>query len=382
MSFEKRKLCYLCTQDWFFYSHFLPLGKAAVDEGGYRTSLITQPGKAHSKFKPLGIRILPAAFNRRKNGPFSSLRLLWQLVLLLRNEKPDIIHLISLKPIIAGSLAAVFVPGTRRVYHLTGMGFLAARKTWLSSLIRCMILIFITRSLRNRHCWLIVENPDDLEMLDRFGTVPRDRVSVFGGAGVDPGHFTALPLPGNTPLRLAFAGRMVWSKGVDIVVEATSILARRGIDLKLELYGIPDPGNPRAITRKTLEEWEKMPAVTWHGFSDDIRRVWVRADIAIMPSRGGEGLPRSLLEAAACGRPLVVTDVPGCRHFVRDGIEGLVIPPENPQALADALEKLAADPDLRARMGKAARERVLDGFTEQHMRKAVLAIYRILLDTP
>ncbi len=168
---------------------------------------------------------------------------------------------------------------------------------------------------------------------------------------------------------------MLWSKGVDTAVEAARLARAEGANLELSLYGAPDPSNRRAIPEATLRDWSR-DGVAWHGATGDVAAVLARAHVACLPSRGGEGLPRALLEAAAGGRAILTTDVPGCRTLVRDGIEGLVVPPDDSKALAAAMVRLAADPALVARMGAAARARIVEGgFTEAAVTRAVLRLY-------
>jgi glycosyltransferase involved in cell wall biosynthesis len=175
---------------------------------------------------------------------------------------------------------------------------------------------------------------------------------------------------------------MIRPKGVDVLMEAGRHLARRGVALRIELYGHSDEGNPEAIAEAELETWGKEGRGHWAGPTADVASVWQRCDISVLPARSREGMPRALLEAASCARPLVVTDVPGCRHFVRDGIDGLIVPPDDAEALSRALERLARDPQLRATLGAAARRRFLDGFTVDQVVAGLEAAYRNLLARP
>jgi glycosyltransferase involved in cell wall biosynthesis len=177
---------------------------------------------------------------------------------------------------------------------------------------------------------------------------------------------------------------MIRPKGVHVLVEAQRRLAFRGVAVDLALYGKTDADNTEGVPQSEIEGWTQHSGgghgrVVWHGHVSDIGRVWANADIAVLPAITREGMPRAVLEAAASGRPLVVTDVPGCRHFVRDGVEGLIVPPSDPDALAAALARLAADPGLRARMGDAARARVLSGYTIGHVTAGVREAYAGLL---
>ena len=232
--------------------------------------------------------------------------------------------------------------------------------------------------LQSRGTRYLFENEDDPRLL---GLDPADasRVWLVGGAGIDPDRFSPAPLPAQPPLKVAIVARMLWSKGIDTAVEATRQARASGAAIELSLYGAPDPSNPRAISEQQLHEWSTEDGIAWHGPTRDAASVWGGQHVGCLPSRGGEGLPRTLLEGAACGRAVVTTDVPGCRRLVRDGIEGHVVQADDPEALAEAFAVLAADPARTARMGEAARARVLDGFTERAVMDQVQALYRDML---
>ncbi|WP_420796175.1 glycosyltransferase [Endobacterium cereale] len=183
-------------------------------------------------------------------------------------------------------------------------------------------------------------------------------------------------MPAGKDLKIAMVSRMVWSKGADIAVEAVSIARGRGYDVSLSLYGTPDPSNPRSLSEDTLKNWSKLPGIEWHGSTRDVRQIWAAHDLACLPTRGGEGLPRSILEAGACGRAILTTDVPGCRDLVRDGQEGWLVPPDDAAALADRICALALDRQLVAQAGINARQRITSGFTEAHVMAQMSGIYR------
>jgi glycosyltransferase involved in cell wall biosynthesis len=188
-----------------------------------------------------------------------------------------------------------------------------------------------------------------------------------------------MPQPSNAVAVAAFVGRLVRPKGVDVLLEALNRLEQRGVPLSLELYGDTDADDPEAVAGAELSAWCTKHAARWFGHVGDVREVWRHADIFVLPARNREGMPRALLEAAASARALVVTDVAGCRHFVRDGVEGFVVPPEDPEALAEALARLAHDGELRHRMGEAARLRFMQGFTEAHVKQSLRATYAAML---
>jgi glycosyltransferase involved in cell wall biosynthesis len=203
-----------------------------------------------------------------------------------------------------------------------------------------------------------------------------ERTAILPGAGVDPARYSQLAAPANPVPRVAYVGRMIKSKGVHVLVEAHRRLRASGIDMDLALYGDADSSNREAIPKEQLEAWNVEPGIAWHGRTEDVVAVWRAADIAVVPALGGDGMPRAMLEAAACGRPLVVSDVPGCRQFVRPGIEGLVVPPGDAGALANALAALAADRPMQLSAGAAARRKVVREFTETAVRAKAREIYQ------
>ncbi len=236
----------------------------------------------------------------------------------------------------------------------------------------------LLRGIATRDTRYLFENEDDPK---RLGFDPTDpRVTLVGGAGIDPDLYRPIPLPPLPPLRVAVVARMLWSKGVDLAVEAVRLARERGAAVELSLFGVPDPSNPKSIPEDTLRSWNMEPGITWDGATQDVSQVWRENHVCLLPSRGGEGLPRTLLEGAACGRAIVTTDVPGCRTLVRDGLEGRVVPVNDAPALADALVALASDPETVIRMGAAARTRVLTGFTERDVMETVKGLYLSLFD--
>ncbi|WP_246505056.1 glycosyltransferase [Microvirga antarctica] len=367
-----RKLVFVVTEDWFFASHFLPMARAAR-ELGLAVVVVTRV-RAHKEIiEQTGALVVALEAERRSLNPMAAGYAAGQLASILRAEKPDIVHCIALRGILIGGAAAAMAGIDRRVYALTGLGFLGARQDLSGRLAQRGVRLLV-RALATKRTRYLFENRDDPVLL---GLNPDGRdVTIVGGAGVDPCLFSPSPLPPQPPLRIALVARMLWSKGIDLAVAAVGIARSRGAAVELSLYGAPDPSNPKAIPAATLDAWNREPGVTWHGPTDDVAGVWRDHHVACLPSRGGEGLPRTLLEAAACGRALVTADVPGCRTLARDGIEGLVVPPGDVEALAAAFVQLAQDPDSVARMGAAARARVLDGFTERDVMEAVKGLYR------
>ncbi|MGI6246188.1 MAG: glycosyltransferase family 4 protein [Pseudochelatococcus sp.] len=368
-------LVFLVTEDWFFVSHFLPMARAAR-EMGLRVTVITRVRDHAAAISAIGARVVPMQAERRSLNPLAVAATLRALRRILCRERADILHCVALRSIVLGSLAAP--RGTPVVHALTGLGFLGARADAVGRAARAGLRHFLRIVADGPAARFLFENEDDARML---GFDPGDpgKVAIVGGAGVDPAAFPAASPEPSPSLRIAVVARMLWSKGIDLAVEAVGRARAAGADVTLSLYGAPDPSNPRAVPEITLREWGARPGIAWHGATRDVPAVWQAHDVACLPSRGGEGLPRTLLEAGASARAIVTTDVPGCRRLVRDGIEGLVVPPDDAGALADAFIFLANNRDAVSRMGQAARARVEGGYTERHVMETVKSLYGELL---
>jgi glycosyltransferase involved in cell wall biosynthesis len=225
---------------------------------------------------------------------------------------------------------------------------------------------------------LILQNPDDVRFFERTGISPRARIRLIAGSGVDCARFLP-PAPGHEraageALRVVLAARMLWDKGVDEFVNAARLLKAENRNLRFVLAGSPDPGNPASIPEQALLEWQASGLVEWLGHVDDMPTLLAGADIVALPSYR-EGLPKSLIEAAACARPLITTDVPGCREVVTNGVDGLLVPARDATALARAIARLQDDPALAHRLGLAAREKALAEFDERIVIARTLAVY-------
>ncbi len=371
-----RKVAFVVTEDWFFASHFLPMARAAA-EMGLEATVIARVRDHRGAIEATGARVVPLEAERRSLNPMAAGYASGRLAAILEREAPGIVHCIALRGILVGGAAAALARIPRRVYALTGLGFVGARTDLTGRAARLAVRTLV-RALETRQTRYLLENPDDARLI---GLDPADgtKVTLVGGAGVDPDAFPATPLPPQPPLRVAIVARMLWSKGIDVAVKAVRLARARGAPVELSLHGAPDPSNPKALSEETLRAWSAEPGIAWHGPTRDVAGVWRAHHVCLLPSRGGEGLPRTLIEGAASGRAVVTTDVPGCRALVRDGVEGLLVPPGEAGPLVDALARLAADPALVARLGAAARERVLGGYTERHVMEAVKALYAGML---
>jgi glycosyltransferase involved in cell wall biosynthesis len=382
------KLLYLVTEDWYFWSHRLPMARAAR-AAGFEVVVATRVDGHRQAIETEGFRVHPLNWRRRNNGVLSALAALREIRALYRRERPDLVHHVAIKPVVLGGLAA-WLTGTPAVVNaLTGLGFVFIDNTpgdgelaagdrgrrLLKGAVRRLIRFVLGR--QGSH--LVLQNTDDHALLVGHGVVAAERVTVIRGSGIDTEHYTPQPEAiGTQGVTVAYVGRMLEDKGVPTLVEAQQRVRARGIDLRLLLVGTPDADNPTSVPEATLRAWAALPGIEWRGAVADVRRIWAEAHIAALPSRR-EGLPKSLLEAAACGRALVATDVPGCREIARAGENALLVPPDDPAALARALETLATDAPLRARFAAASRALVLSDLAVGPVGTRTVALYRRLL---
>jgi glycosyltransferase involved in cell wall biosynthesis len=373
------RLLYVATEDWFFCSHFLPMARAARD-AGFDVAVACRVRDKGAAITAEGFRLLPVEAERGRMAPVAVWRNLQALAALMRAEAPDIVHLIALRPIVLGGLAARLAGVRRLVGAVTGLGPLGGRPALPWRAARAGIRLLLRHVIGGPGTVYLFENRDDPPTLGLDPSDPRT-VAIVNGPGIDPGAYPATAMPPANPLRTAMVSRMLWSKGVDVAVMGVRIARARGANVTLSLYGAPDPANRTSIDLPTLETWGRESGIFWRGPTTEVAAVWRQHHVAILPSHG-EGMPRMLVEAACCGRALVATDVSGCRSLVQDGINGALIARDDADALADRLVAMAADPDGVARMGAAARATIVDGYTEAQVGSTVVTLYRSLLDRP
>ncbi len=377
MTAPRPKLVYLVTEDWYFWSHRLPMARAA-QRAGFDVAVATRVAEHGERIRAEGFTLHPLRWRRRDIGPWAGLRAIAEIRRLYRRERPLLVHHVALKPAVLGSIAALIAGVPAVVNAVTGLGFVASSPSLRARLLRRPMGFALTRLLERPNSRVIVQNEDDRRALLALHAQAAKRIVVIRGSGVDTARLHPVPEPPAPPVVAGYAGRMLADKGVPVLVEAQQMLRRRGIAVDLMLAGTPDPDTPSSIDAATLAGWQALPGVTWLGQVADIRTLWAAAHIAVLPSRR-EGLPKSLLEAAAMGRPLIATDVPGCREIAQEGINALLVPPDDVAALAAALERLAGDVALRRRFGAESRRMVEVELAEDAVGAATVACYRDLL---
>ena len=370
-----KRLLFLVTEDWYFCSHRLPLGIAARAEG-YDVIVATRVQRHAQTILAAGLKLAPLRWSRHGHNPFKEIGALREILGVYRRERPDIVHHVAVKPVLYGSIAARLAGTPSVVNALAGLGYLESsddlRARVLGRLVRTGYRLLLDRP----NSRLIVQNPDDRSTLVQRGIIDAGRVVLIRGSGVDVSRFTASPEPAGTPL-VVLPARLLRDKGVIEFVEAARVLQAEGVVARFALVGEPDPKHPAAITPGDFARWKAEGGVECLGWREDMAEVFQRCHVVCLPSYR-EGLAKALLEAAACGRPIVTCDVPGCREIVRDGDNGLLVPPRDVASLAVALKRLLQDTALRQRMGQRGRERAVAEFSVERVVADTLAVYRSL----
>lgn len=374
-----KRILFIVNDITYFFSHRVIIARAAAKAGlqvhvaAYNAiemaDLLRKEGMTpHQIAIPRGISLNPF---KEIAGGISTFALYRQIA-------PDIIHAVTLKPALVAGFVARLRGGPAAVLAINGLGY-----TFVGDSIQARLLRFIARPalkyvLRYNQARTIVQNPDDLDVLRRIAGISDHRISLIKGSGVDCSRFEVIEEPPE-PVLVVLASRMLWDKGIGDFVEAARILHKRGVAARFALVGKPDPSNPRGVPAEQLRSWSDDGHIEYWGYRGGMETVLSSAHIVCLPSFYREGVPKVLIEAAACGRPIVTTDTAGCREIGRDGENAILVPPRDPARLADALERLILDRELRVKMGKRGREIVLSEFSDSHVVAKTLDLYRNLL---
>lgn len=363
-------LLYLVTEDWYFVSHRLPMARAARD-AGFAVHVACRVDRHRDVIEAEGFTVHALPWARETRGPGTLLAEMSAIRQLYRALKPALVHQVALKPAAIGSLAStgLSIPTVNSVAGL-GWGFIA--QGLRAMLVRQGLGAAIRWLFNRRTAVTVVQNEDDRAALRGLG-VRAERLDLIPGSGVDTDLLQPLPEP-DGPFTVGFAGRLLEDKGIRPLVAAHAILRREGHDVRLLVAGTPDPSNPASMDEADLAAWRQQAGVTLLGHVGDIAGLWARCHVAALPSRR-EGLPKALLEAAACGRALVATDVPGCRDVARPGVSGLLVPADDAPALADAIRTLMLDETRRHALARGGRRLTEEVFSARAIGRQTAELY-------
>ncbi len=368
------KILLVANTDWYLYNFRLLLAQA-LREHGDEVVLVSPPGQYVERLRAAGFRWLPADISRRGVNPLREAGALLRLARIYRDERPHLVSHFTIKPVLYGSLAARLGrahPAPRVVNAVTGLGYVFYGVDRKAALLRAIVRPLYRLALRGTR--IIFQNESDRQVFTGGRLADAAQTYLIPSSGIDVRRFRPTPLPEGAPL-VVFNGRMLWSKGVSDFVEAARALHREGSLARFWLVGSSDPGNPESVPEEQLRAWQAEGVVEWLGWQENMPGILAQSTLVCLPTRAGEGFPRSLLEAAASGRAVIASDAPGCDQAVLHGETGLIVPRGDPPALTAALRSLLADPERCQRMGAAGRQFVEARFSSDLIINRTMAVY-------
>lgn len=372
------KVVFFANTDWYLYNFRLPLAKY-LRARGFEVVMLSPQGSYGARLEAEGFRWIGLDMNRRSLNPARELALIRRISAVYAAEKPDIVHHFTIKCVVYGSLIARWHGIRNCVNAVTGLGYVFSDDGFRARTLRPIVRNLIRATLGGEGSRLILQNRDDFEAFIAADLAGTNHTCVIRGSGVDTERFRpsgAAREP--APMRVLLASRLLWDKGIREYLEAARLTREIGLPVEFLIAGSPDPGNPASVPEAQIARWRDEEGVRYLGHISDMPALLADIDVAVLPSYR-EGVPRSLLEAAACGLPIVTTDVPGCREIVRHGVNGLLVPPRDSAALAAAIRFMYERPEERIRMGGAARETVLSDFDQTIVFEKTFSVYRDLL---
>jgi glycosyltransferase involved in cell wall biosynthesis len=364
------KIILFANTDWYLYNFRRSLATALRDRG-YEVILISPPGKYGACLIEAGFRWVPFSLSRRGSNPISELITIWRLIKFYKSEKPNIVHHFTIKCVLYGSLAAHLADVKTIVNSITGLGYVFIGRDWRARFMRWIVKHWYRFALQNTQ--VIFQNLDDQRLFLDYGLVKDNQIALVAGSGVDTSKFIPVPEP-DGKVMVILPTRMLWDKGVAEFVGAARHLIKLGVEARFVLVGDTDTANPASVPTSKLEEWQQEGVVEWWGWQDDMISVYRRSHVICLPSYR-EGMPRVLIEAGACGKPVVATDVPGCRDVIQNGQNGLLVPVRDEQALTTALQEVIENQPLRILMGTRGRQIVEQKFSTNRIVNDTLDIY-------
>ena len=373
---KKLKLIIVVSEAWVFMSHRLPLAKAAI-ASGYDVTVITRVGELKKTLINEGVNVINLDFVRSSRWPIKDLKILFKLVKLLRMQQPDIIHNVSMKIILLGTIAGLTSRAKTIINAFTGLGYVFSSQELHARVLRLFLVPILRVLLKNKKCHAIFQNPDDMELFFTLDMIEKNKSVLIKGSGVDINEFAQSNDDNVIPV-VMLASRMLWDKGIGEFVEAAKLAAKNNLNAKFVLVGDVDRQNPMSIPTNTLNHWSDEGYITWLGHSNDMPTILKSSSIVCLPSYR-EGLPKVLLEAAATGRPLVATDVPGCREIVINGENGILVKLKDAGSLYEAIKELVSDDEMRRLMGQSSRDLVEAKLSTEIINAQTIQLYRTAL---
>ena len=374
------KFVFYANTDWYLYNFRLSTALQLKEEG-HEVVMLSPPGEFGDRFAGHGMRWVRLSMDRASLNPVREAMTFKYLVRVLRREKPDLLHNFTVKCAIYGAIAARAAGVPAVVNAVAGMGYVFASDRMLARTLRPMVKLLMRGTLGGKQSRLILQNPDDADAFVRARLVPEHHIRVIRSSGVNLERFLpVVPVAEPRPLRVLLAARLLWEKGIGEYIEAARMLRAQGRNIDFVIAGSPDPGNPRSVSREQVESWVGEGLVDWRGHVEDMPVLMRSMDVIALPSYYREGVPKSLIEAAACGLAVITTNLPGCREVVSEhGVDGLHVEPRCARSLAERIAQLDDDRPLVRRLGDSARRKAMEHFDEQMVIRRTIEVYDELL---
>lgn len=379
------KFMFFANTDWYLYNFRLSTALQLKQQGA-EVVMLSPPGSFGTRFAEHGIRWVTLDMDRASLNPAREAITLRKMVRVLAQERPDLLHNFTVKCAVYGALAARVARVPAVVNAVAGLGYVFTSDHAKARALRPVVKVLMRGTLGSGNSRLILQNPDDADAFLSSRLVAPANIRLIRSSGVNTSRFRPAdrePANDPKPLRVLLAARLLWEKGVREFVEAAAMIRRQGRAMEFLLAGAPDPGNPRSVEPGQVRQWVADGLVEWLGHVDDMPSLLRSVDVMALPSYYREGVPKSLIEGAACGLALVTTDLPGCREVVsRDGVDGLHVQPRDAASLARQLIRLDDDRELLRRLGACAREKAISDFDERLVITRTLEVYDELLARP
>lgn len=355
------KILYVINVDWFFISHFLPIGQEGLKRG-YEVHIVCGITDKKEYLESLGFIVHPISISRSGTSVKTEIKIIIEIYKIIKSIDPQVLEFFTIKPVLYGGIVSRFLEIPKEIFYITGLGYVFIAKGLKGFIVRNIVKRLYKLAISGKNNSIITENIYDKELINSLNAVNDNQIKIIRGAGVDLSKYSYKE-ENNDKIKVSMACRLLKDKGVFEYVEAAKIFSQRvhGTrkqklpNVEFELYGDIDAGNPASLTIEDVEKIKKESFVNVYGFSSDIAKVFSDSNIVVLPSYR-EGLPKVLIEAAACGRAVVTTDVPGCRDAIEPNITGLLCKVKDSQSLAEQIEKLIIDKELRISMGKEGRK--------------------------
>lgn len=372
-----KKILFIISEDWYFASHRLNLAQAAIAQG-YEVAILTQPSGCRSYIEAQDIKVFDWSLNRGSLNPILELKSIWQLFKIMNQYSPDLIHAVALKPILYSSLVCKILNTEGRIFALGGLGYIFNSRKKAAKILKKLIAILLRGAFSGPGTRVIVQNSDDFKKLISLNIANNLHTRLIKGAGVDTAKFFPMPEPSGVPL-IILPARLLFSKGIQDFIITARKLRLRGLTARFALIGDRDSHNPECIPISVINEWTNERLVEIWGHQKDMVSVFRQSSIVCLPSFS-EGLPKALLEAASCARPIVAYDIPGCRDVVKNGYNGFLVPLGNLDALEKSLAMLITNVSLRNKMGELGRSLVIEKFSQEQIAAETIAVWMEVLN--